>query len=137
MYNKHSVWIKVKKVSFWKFYKITSWARFNFICREWKLIFHVILQNLKNETFLTFFSNTVTYVDMNLGQLQMKKSSKGLMINHTYRYQQVPTGAHRYQQVPTGTHRYQQIPTGTHRYQQEEIYLFCLYLPILRHFQSF
>ena len=66
------------------------------------------------------------------------------MINHTYRYQQVPTGAHRYQQiptganrypqVPTGTNRYQQVPTGTHSYQQEEIYLFCLYLPILRHF---
>ena len=48
--------------------------------------------------------------------------------------QQMPTGTNRCQQVPTGANRYQQVPTGTHSYQQEEIYLFCLYLPILRHF---
>ena len=53
------------------------------------------------------------------------------------RYQQMPTGTNRYQQVPTSTNKYQQVPTGTNKYQQEKNYLFCQYLPILRHFCQF
>ena len=79
------------------------------------------------------------------------------MINHTYRYQQVPTGAHRYQQVPTGTnrcqqvptganryqqvptgtHRYQQVPTGTHRYPQVPTRRNIPFLPIFSNFETF
>ena len=43
---------------------------------------------------------------------------KRLIINHTNRYQHMPTGTNRCQQVPTGTNKYPQVPTSTHRYPQ-------------------